>query len=511
MKAIITIIMSMLLLAGLTTSCSNDVEEAAAQSEAYLKIDAMVNSMTRGAIDATNFAKGDAIGVFVRDLEGKDYNAATNCSNIKATYDGSKWTLASKVPLTSGKEAVVYAYYPYNANAVVNGDSIDIDITKQEDVMYGNATGVTVNNSTAKITFNHALARLSLSITKSETDFGIGEISKVEICNGPIWIRDHNGIIPNGGTSTCVGTKGKMNLKDGGTRRTDYNTSIVINSNSLLSQQENVIIDVLLFEYRTEPTGQIIISTRPTQSVDVILTIDGQKYKFNTKQSISAGKQCIFPLNVDRILSINYEGVNMGIRGDNGKEVFYWGKCDLGATSPEKSGGLFGWGDPSGIHTEQWVLSSYGNYKSYSDCIGCYGGLGPSNISGDEKYDVVKSKLGGCWRMPSKKEWENLIANTKRYTETINGIKGTWFESKINRNKIFIPLVEYERIGKTFQESRGYYWTSNIYSGETAYAIKMSNIFEDYAVKKCYGFSIRPVYEATMKELIYDMNNGQIK
>ena len=34
-------------------------------------------------------------------------------------------------------------------------------------------------------------------------------------------------------------------------------------------------------------------------------------------------------------------------------------------------------------------MSSYGNYKSYSDCIGCYGGLGPSNISGDEKYDGV--------------------------------------------------------------------------------------------------------------------------
>lgn len=511
MKKITTIFISMLLLAGLMISCTNDIDEAVSQSEAYLKIDAVVNSMTRGAIDATNFTNGDAIGVFVRDLEGKDYYAGVKCSNIKATYDGGKWTLDSNVPLENGKEAVVYAYYPYNADAVITGDSIDIDITKQDDVLYGNATGVTTNNPTAKINFKHALARLTLSITKGDEDFGIGNLSKVEVNNGPIWIRDHSGIIPNGGISSCVGVKGKMSILNGGTRCTDYNTPVVIDSNMLLSQRETSNIDLLLFEYHTEPTGSIIISTRPTESIDITLTIDGQKYKFNTKQSISAGKQCVFPLNIERKLTINYEGVNMGILGDNGKEVFYWGTCNLGANSPEDSGGLFGWGDPSGLRTEQWVLSSYGDYNSYSDCIGYYGGLGPSNVAGDEKYDVAKSQIGGCWRMPSKKEWENLIANTNRYTETINGIKGTWFESKINRNKIFIPNVEYERIGKTYLESRNYYWTSNIYNGETAYAIKMSNIFEDYAVKKCYGFPIRPVYEATMKELIYDMNNGRIK
>lgn len=295
MKAIKTIIMSMLLLVGLATSCTNDIDETASQSEAYLKIDATVNSITRGAIDATNFTKGDAIGVFVRDLEGKDYNAATNCSNIKATYDGSKWTLASKVPLTSGKEAVVYAYYPYNANAVVNGDSIDIDITKQEDVMYGNATGVTVNNSTAKITFNHALARVTFAITKGVNDVGTGYLNNVRIGNilTPLLL----------GQAYIIATKGRMDVKTGTfkTNRTKED-EIILDKDLPLSQTETNV-DCLLIPYHknmTYQTNQIIV-VKALPYVNLYLTIDGKEYK----QIISdpqwyAGQQYVYPITVNR-------------------------------------------------------------------------------------------------------------------------------------------------------------------------------------------------------------------
>lgn len=62
-----------------------------------------------------------------------------------------------------------------------------------------------------------------------------------------------------------------------------------------------------------------------------------------------------------------------------------------------------------------------------------------------------------------------------------------------------------------YNDSRGFYWTSDKYDSQTAYAINMSYVSENYTEEKCYGFSIRPVYEASTKEFIYDMHNGKIK
>lgn len=389
MKAIKTIIMSMLLLAGWTTSCTNDIDETASHSEAYLKIDATVNSMTRGAIDATNFTKGDAIGVFVRDLEGKDYDATVKCSNIRARYDGSTWTLDSNVPLEIGKEAVVYAYYPYNADAVITGDSIDIDITKQDDVLYGNATGVTVDSPTAKINFKHALARLTLAITKGVDDVGEGHITNIKFSNYTLLIQRQVGKdLWKVDTiyKPFITSRSLMNYLNGNVRRVKQNSSMSFSFNKILTQK------VTYIEFLLNPTDNIETNSNDGMGVYILFTIDGKNYHYkipSTQCHWSAGKQYVYPITINRSTEFSEklrDKVYMGINSDAGKPL-YWSSSNLGATSIEDYGGLYGWGDATGKLTST-------NLNQYP------AGNPPLSICGTE-YDTARYLWGDGWRMPS--------------------------------------------------------------------------------------------------------------
>ena len=177
MKSIKTIIGVTLLMLGAIgfASCSQEDDDVVIQEKGnLLKIRTSVAD-SRGVITGTTFQQGDEIGICVTTVDGHDYTG--NSQNIRATYTGSDWRLERDVELRED-EAIVYAYYPYNANAT---DSIDINMDpattpEQTDYLYGNCQGVNLNNSTANIRFNHALARITLAVTKGANDVGEGVV-----------------------------------------------------------------------------------------------------------------------------------------------------------------------------------------------------------------------------------------------------------------------------------------------------------------------------------------------
>lgn len=485
MKAIKTIIMSMLLLAGLTTSCTNDIDEAASQSEAYLKIDAEVDGMTRGAVDATNFTKGDAIGVFVRDLEGKDYDATVKCSNIRAIYNGSEWTLDSNVPLESGKEAVVYAYYPYNANAVITGDSIDIDITKQDDVLYGNATGVTTNNPTAKINFKHALARITLAITKGTNDVGDGKLTNIRIQNAPQYLRDHSGLIYKG-ISNYISFVGKMNFVDGSIKRMPDAKSNIEVSNIYMLTKEIQNIDFL-----TMPCGDNKVISTDVSGIKIMFTIDGKEYLYSISHPYwKSGVKYVYPISINRTTdysNIPADKVYMGSNADDGRPL-YWASYNLGATKPEDYGGLYGWGDITGSCTSQ-TLSDYPSANPPTD-------LNSSN------YNLPAKKWGDGWRYPTNGEFWLLMANCndEEYV-VVNGVECVKFTSKVNGNVLYFPIAPV-RIGtKVTTSQQSYYWLSKLNADDKSMAgtfymdTYWKNAWPTAGKPRYYGLPIRPVTE----------------
>lgn len=489
MKTIGRILMAVLLLTGFTASCTNDLEEATWQTDSYLEIDAVAEAMSREAIDETFFYKGAEIGVFVRDLDGKDYDAAVMCSNIKATYDGSKWSLSSQVPLKSGKEAVVYAYYPYNANAVVSGDSIDVDITKQEDLMYGSASGVTTENPTARIGFKHALARITLSITKAETDIGgYGKLSNVRMRNLHINDLHHNLV-----NEYVIGLQGRMDLRSGSlnvVRNYKDEISIPVYMDFPLSQNPTNI--EFLFAPNRRASSRTAISYPVPSYVSVCLTIDGKTYGHTIyKPQWYAGQQYIYPISVNRTTVPKEEPadkVYMGSDTNNG-EPLYWASHNLGATSPEDYGGLYGWGDITGTNTSE-------NLDEYPSATP------PADLNSTD-YVLPRIKWGGKWRYPTWSDISKLksCCEDPEFVE-LNGVECVKFTSKVNGNVLYFPKAPM-RIGNyaNKQTTQSYYWLSELNESDhtQAYTFYLDFYWQNAWVTagqpRYYGLPIRPVTE----------------
>ena len=109
-----------------------------------------------------------------------------------------------------------------------------------------------------------------------------------------------------------------------------------------------------------------------------------------------------------------------------------WAKCDLGATSPEKYGDEYSWG-------ETWTKINY-DYYYFTDIVE---GQYTKYDSRDKRFflekedDVAYLRLGEGWRYPTWNEMQELIDNCTVTESTLNGWPGVMFVSKINNNYIF--------------------------------------------------------------------------
>ena len=159
----------------------------------------------------------------------------------------------------------------------------------------------------------------------------------------------------------------------------------------------------------------------------------------------------------------------------------------LQAASEEICGGYFGWADPTGLLTE--TEDSY--YPQ---------GEVPESITGTS-LDIAHEKWGGLWRLPTHDEVIELYNNCDVESETVNGVAGRRFKSKVNGNSIFLPYAG-SRYGEDVWSlgEYGTYWTGTLNNEPLdgiyfAFALD----FDDSAINinnVCYRFdgcSVRPV------------------
>lgn len=89
-----------------------------------------------------------------------------------------------------------------------------------------------------------------------------------------------------------------------------------------------------------------------------------------------------------------------------------WASHNIGTDTSEETGGVYFWGDVTGIQ-EKWGIDSFNNSTL------------PSNISGTS-YDIALSKCEGGWRIPTETEWNELLTECSWEsvsTETYSGYK----------------------------------------------------------------------------------------
>lgn len=183
-----------------------------------------------------------------------------------------------------------------------------------------------------------------------------------------------------------------------------------------------------------------------------------------------------------------------------------WAPWNVGASTPEKYGGYYAWGET--VEKATYNESSYQYYKNDG-----YVDIG-TEISGTP-YDVAHVKWRGDWRMPTNEEVQELIDKcTWQYT-AVNGVNGAIVTGP-NGNSIFLPAAGYKMWSDLYSDgSVGYFWTGTsgaevdeanrlTFDAEKGYAVA-------YEFSRWDGFTVRPVIEKEEDSVVISPEVGGTK
>lgn len=180
-----------------------------------------------------------------------------------------------------------------------------------------------------------------------------------------------------------------------------------------------------------------------------------------------------------------------------------WATYNIGAESIDQYGVYFAWGETA-------PKSNY-SFSSYKHCEGDYNNM--TKYCTDSDYGVVDNKSvleaeddaatvnwGASWRMPTNKEWNELINGctwtwTKGYED--GNIVGRIGTSKKNGNTIFLPAAGYKENGdKIDYEYGGNYWSSSLYNSYKDHGcilVFLSGYMKCEATPRSRGLTVRAV------------------
>ena len=182
-----------------------------------------------------------------------------------------------------------------------------------------------------------------------------------------------------------------------------------------------------------------------------------------------------------------------------------WATCNVGASAPEGYGDYYSWGES--------VTKSIHSWKTYKYCDGdadeltkyCtkskYGNnrYTDDNTTLDLSDDVAHIKWGGSWRMPTEKEFKELINNCTWTWTTLNGVNGYKVTSNMtdySNRSIFLPANGWRGVEINYKGTGGAYWSSSLYTSRPSRALNLdfdSNEREIDDDDRYDGRAVRPV------------------
>ena len=239
------------------------------------------------------------------------------------------------------------------------------------------------------------------------------------------------------------------------------------------------------------------------------------------------------PLNIE-IPSVEFKVDNNGIRQivslpeqyytdvENGHRYVdlglsvKWATCNIGADSPEKTGGKYAWGEVAIKPDYTWQNYRFNNGgEGYWDVkLSKYNSdskLGPVDMREvlEPEDDAAHVNWGGNWRIPTAQEFQELANNCTFVWSTLNGCEGCLIVSNkpgYTDRFIFLPMT---RNRTDVLTANGYYWSSttnltdrrgSLNPGScNSYAFFMWDIISNLEIRinlenhRSFGLPIRPV------------------
>ena len=163
------------------------------------------------------------------------------------------------------------------------------------------------------------------------------------------------------------------------------------------------------------------------------------------------------------VLVSGHEAVDLGLS-------VKWATCNLGSETPEEYGEYYAWGETETKSDYNWNTYKWCNISNeihtltkYSETIDNQTTLTPSD-------DAATIKWGKRWRMPTKKETEELLNKCTWTWTKLNNINGFVIVGPSGRS-IFLPAAG-SRVGTQllYSNKYAYYWSSTLINNNNNYA-----------------------------------------
>lgn len=358
MKRKITVtVLTALAVSGITLmGCSEDSESYEGQdSKLTISVNTAEMAKTKALIEETTLPEGSKIGISLKNLDGGNYDNE-QYNNIEWTASGTgasqTWASISDV-LLSATIGKVYAYYPYSSN-VTSIDAVPVTASSQVDYMYAKPTaGICYGENVVRLTMNHALAAIRLSIKKGDY---IGECNVTSVS-----VKGNTAA-----TDAMLNAEtGKLSNVTGKNKAISLSQSFTANSNT--AQNMDVIV---------VPSGE-------SSKLTFTITVDNKEYEC-TEAPITLQKGYIYCYTLtvnDSNLSVSGVTIDNWNYTDSG-DMF----LDLGwrvSVKGETSGIAFSNTVSDGILTMKAVPVEYGRR------------VAKVNIEGDAKIKQSVDKVTG--------------------------------------------------------------------------------------------------------------------
>ena len=175
-----------------------------------------------------------------------------------------------------------------------------------------------------------------------------------------------------------------------------------------------------------------------------------------------------------------------------------WATTNVGARKPSDYGAYYAWAE---VTSKEFFSSGnykYGNGNPYTK----YDPWTDNKINLESVDDAATANWGNGWRMPTKKEMEELIAYCTWEWTTVNGVYGAKVYSKVEGLEdqyIFLPASGSIDGNEPLDKGDNVqFWTSNP-NGVSAYHCKMFKVDDPDDIplnmfsNRCLGMTIRPV------------------
>jgi hypothetical protein len=161
-----------------------------------------------------------------------------------------------------------------------------------------------------------------------------------------------------------------------------------------------------------------------------------------------------------------------------------WCKFNVGATSPSEFGGLYGYGDVTGLLRS----TEAADYAT-------------GDITETSKDIALASNMG---KLPTKSDFEDLVAACTVQTATMNGVYGLLFTSNSTGNQLFFPAAGSRNGEAVSQEGvLAAYWTgtADVTNSSYAYVYTANGI---QSAHRSVGASVRPVRKPYSNSIAVD-------